>query len=215
MHTTNKLLPLGALALALTQTACMSLSTMQTAQTLPPGQTQWTAGTGSYGYQQSWPEDGGDKERFSGAYYEMSFRHGLSQRVDWGGRMMFVGSGVVDVKYQFFDGKKFDAAVGGGLGFWSAEFEDDTGDEDSTTLLDLLLPVYLSYEHSPLFTPYLAPRMVWRRQSEQGGSQALLGITAGVKIGANHGVYLEYGYQNDLKSDFSARQFNLAWFWKH
>jgi hypothetical protein len=212
----HRLLTVAAFALALSQTACMSLSTMQTARTLAPGQSQWTSGTGSYTYEQpdANPEYG--TERVTGHYYEMSFRNGLTDRMDWGGRMMFFGSGVLDLKYQFFNGYRFDAAVGAGLGFWGASDEDDAGDDDSTTIVDVILPAYLSYEVSPFITPYLAPRMVWRKQSPEGeGSQALLGITAGVKVGTHQGVYIEYGYQNDLKSGFSARQFNLAWFWRH
>jgi hypothetical protein len=204
----------AAFALAVTQTACMSLSTMQTARTLAPGQSQWTSGTGSYSYVVPDYQADGSSERMTGWYLETSFRYGLTERLDWGGRLIFVGAGGVDLKYQFFDGARFDAAAGAGLGFFHAEIEGREIDEPlATSFLDVVLPVYLSYEISPFVTPYVAPRMVWRKQSEGGGSRALLGVTAGVKIGTTQGVYIEYGYQSDLKSDFSARQFNLAWFW--
>ncbi len=211
----NKMLLVAGLMLALSQTACMSLSTMQTGETLPPGQTQWTFGSGSYTYEQSYPYPDDGKDSLTGEYYEMSFRHGLGDRMDWGARLMFLGNAVVDLKYQFIDGVRFDAAVGAGLGYLNISSDDGTGEEESTTMLDVVVPLYLSYQYSPLFTPYLAPRLVWRRQSaEAEGSQTLLGVTAGLKIGVNYGAYLEFGYQKDLRSDFSARQFNFAWFWR-
>lgn len=198
---------LGTLLLA---SGCVSMSSLQTAETLQPGQTQTTYGGGFY--QSSQFVKNTDTSDLKLPYMEFSYREGLSDRWDFGGKITVIGSAVVDAKYQFFRGERFHAAVGAGLGY----FEMSTGSEaERTTVraIDGIVPLYASYNFAETLAAYVSPRYVLRSVSGASSATDSLGGGAfGFKIGKSWGAYLEAAYQKQLGGDFSATQYNVSIF---
>jgi hypothetical protein len=201
----------------LLMTACASMSSMQTGEVLEDGKTQWTVGGGTYNskaFSTAVEKDENNVlEDVNLPYLEASYRMGLGNKFDVGAKLTLIGTMVADGKYQFYDGEAFDASIGLGLGYMSIETESNDV-KSKTTIVDVMVPAYLSYKATETITPYISPRYILRNISGEGdsGSASLIGATAGLKAGNEWGGYFEYGYQKSLKNDFSAGQVNVALF---
>ncbi len=209
----NVLFMSALVACSVLQVGCASFSTMQTAEVLEKGKSQTTIGGGSYSSKafSSAVSSSVKESDVSLPYFEVSYRRGVTDKIDVGGKITLIGTAVIDGKYQLYDGETFDAAVGAGLGYLSIESGTDNN-KSKSTIIDAIIPLYLSAKVSPSFTPYISPKYVLRSISgSTSGSTGIVGATGGVKIGDTWGLYAEYGIQK--AGDFSANQVNLALFW--
>ncbi len=212
MNTSLVFFGLTLILLALGQTACVSMSTLQTAETLKKGKTQTTYGGGYY--QSPSFDKAVDNTDLKMPYLEFSYREGIAPQFDYGLKLTIIGSAVADVKYQLLDMGEFAAAVGLGVGYLSIS----TGSGDTQTasrIIDTIVPVYASYKFADNFSLYTAPRYVLRFTSGTNAkTSSLAGGSVGTKIGKNWGVYLEGGYQKEFGGDFSAYQYNASLFFE-
>lgn len=195
--------------------ACVSMSSLQTAETLEKGKTQSTFGGGYYS-----SEETSNNTALSTKlpYFEYSYREGLADNLDGGIKLTIIGSAAADLKYRLHKGEKFNFSVGGGLGYMSVKSSAGSTDVENT-IIDFMVPVYASYRFDPSWAAYLTPRYVLRMNSQSGASSgtstaSLAGGAAGVKIGHSWGAYLEAAYQKQLGSSFSLMQYNVSLFWE-
>jgi hypothetical protein len=198
------------------QVACVSISSLQTAETLEKGRTQTTVGGGGFNSEEKFADV---DLKTSLPYLEASYREGLGHNVDAGLKYTFPGTLVADGKYRFLEGPNFNMAVGGGLRYLSYESGTDA-DKVKYTDIDLMIPLYASYRFNDQFVLYATPRYVLRTQSESGGTNAgnkggsLIGGSSGLKVGKDWGAYLEASYEKQLGSQYSALQYNVSVFWE-
>ena len=205
---------LGALA---TQ-GCVSMSSLQTAETIEKGKHQWTVGTGTYSSKQKL--DATTTVDISGApYFESTYREGLGENLDYGLKVTIIGSYGADVKYRLVKGENFQFSVGGALGY--SDFSRDYGSGNvKNTYIDVMVPLYLSYRFAPRFAVYANPRFDYRAAHYSGvveanANQNFAGGAAGVKIGHDWGLYAEAAYMKDLgRSDLNVMQYNASIFWE-
>jgi hypothetical protein len=159
------------------------------------------------------------------AYLGLAYRHGIGKAMDIGVQGNLSGSIMAYVQHRLIDGARFDVATGIALGSAALPVappvspQDGSGygpDRHNRRFFQVTLPLHLSYTLTQeWFTSYASPRLTWRNRSPHGdGAQALLGVTVGMRIGKEQGAYIEYGYQEDLRSSYSAKQIGIAWFWR-
>lgn len=208
-------LGLCALVFVVTQTGCVSMSSLQTAETLKKGQKQQTFGGGTYNSEEVVDNNTVKKDV---PYLEYSYREGLSDNVDAGLKLTIIGSAAADVKYRLIDGDAFDFSVGAGVGYFNLKTGSGETEVENTSI-DLMVPIYASYRFNESWAAYLTPRYVHRMTSYSGAasgstSASLGGGAAGVKIGNTWGVYLEAAYQKALDGDFDLMQYNVSLFWE-
>lgn len=210
-----RLTALLALTLGFGLSACVSMSSLQTARTLKPGESQWTAGGGTYNsadITDSLSDVKGDD--LSIPFMEVSYRQGLTKDWDFGLKTTF-SSLSADAKYALIQDEKFALATGLGLNYFSVEI--GAGDNKyKTTVYDATIPLLASYDFTKMVTLYGGPKYVSRFISGSGGNGqvSLAGGTGGLKIGDTWGAYLEGSYYTSLgKNPFDGTQFNVAIFW--
>lgn len=209
-----------AAALALSpQVACVSMSSLQTAETLEKGKTQSTFGGGYYSSEETTNNSSLSTKL---PYLEYSYREGLAKDFDAGVKLTIIGSAAVDAKYRLYDGEAFDFSVGGAVGYMSLKTSSTTTTATTdveTTIIDFMIPVYASYRFDKSWAVYATPRYVLRMNSQSGASggsstASLFGGAGGLKIGNEWGAYLEAAYQKQAGSDFDLMQYNVSFFWE-
>lgn len=191
---------------------CASVSTLQTGRVLKKGDSFHSVGVASYT-----SDDflGGDD--LSIPLIEYTYRRGMWQDIDVGIKFAIIGSTVIDAKYNLVDGDKFALATGLGLGYLS--FESDIGTQKTeSTIIDLILPLYLSYDVGEKVTLYSAAKYFLRSistdQSTDVGDGSMASGTLGVQWGRESGVFLEGTLITGLDNDFSGTQFNSSYFFR-
>lgn len=194
------------------------MSSLQTARTLEPGQSEYAVSVGSYTSEaitDSLRKEGEVKgEKLSLPFMEVSYRQGLSKSIDGGLKLSLSGAAMLDGKYSLIEGEKFATSIGAGLGYFSIESESG-GVKSSTTVMDFVIPLIVSYDFTQTFSLYGAPKYVLRNISGNGsGSTQLAGGTVGVKVGKTWGGYFEASQLKDTKSEFTLSQANVALFWE-
>lgn len=201
------------------QTACVSMSSLQTAETLEKGKKQTTFGGGYYTSQET---SNGTTVSTKLPYLEYSYREGLAKDFDAGLKLTIVGSLAADAKYRLYDGKDFDFSVGGGVGYMSLK-TGSGNTETNNTIIDLMVPLYASYRFDDSWAVYLTPRYVLRMNNQSStapgatssnSTASLFGGAGGVKIGKSWGAYLEAAYQKQSGSSFDLMQYNVSLFWE-
>jgi len=178
---------------------CANVSTLQTARTLAPDESEITIGAG---YATLSATSTGTDISFSAPYFEGYYKAGLAENLDFGVKLTLIGTLSADVKYQLVDVDAFALAVGAGLGYVTI---------NSASIIDILLPIYVSYDFSDMFALYGSPKYLLRTG---GGSSSLLGSSLGVKWGKTSGVYLEGSYMSVLGESASASQGNIGVFFR-
>jgi len=146
------------------------MTSMQTARTLKPGRGSGYVALGSEGVRFTKKADDSLGQDLQNAIekaripvLEGGYRYGVSSGFDMGVRLALVpGTIGIDGKYQFkgADGP-FAMATGLGLDYASFESKGDLS-TSSTTLTDISIPLYMSYELSPVSTVYSTPRLIDR-----------------------------------------------------
>ena len=192
---------------------CASVSTLQTGRVLKKGDSFHTLGVGTYG-----SDDFLGGNDISLPLIEYTYRRGFWKDIDAGIKLAIIGSTMVDVKYNLVDGDKFALATGLGIGYLSFTSEFN-GVEQKSTIIDFMLPLYLSYDVGQKVTLYGAPKFMFRTISASSGGTvsgdgSLLSSTLGVKWGVESGVFLEGSLIAGLDSDFTGTQFNGAYFFR-
>ncbi|MFU8804962.1 MAG: hypothetical protein ACNA8W_14210 [Bradymonadaceae bacterium] len=203
----------GLVALvALTGTGCMNMSTLQTARALEAGESRILVGGGYF----TSPEVNDAAEDVSGTdvtlsfpYLEAGYRRGIIPNLEAGAKLTIPGSIGLDAKYQFVDAGGFALATGGGLSYLS--LTSGTGENEvSSTVIDLIVPVYASYDVGEYLSLYSAPKYILRMGSSTNSDGMSMGHLAGgsggIRLGNRAGVFLEGTYMMDLTSDYSLFQ---------
>lgn len=199
-------------------TGCVSMSGLQTARTLPPGESQATFGGGVYSSDSlvKSQEDQVQLEKISLPYLEASYRRGFGEKWDAGVKVALIGTLNADMKYSLFAGEQWAFAVGAGLGY--IDYESSSGldtQKYKVTIIDIHLPLYASYDFSDRFAVYMIPKYILRTMSgDSSDSASLAGGTLGLKVGNRWGMYLEGSQIFDLSSNFSLSQGNASIFWQ-
>ncbi len=191
------------------QTACVSMSSLQTARTLEEGQTQNTFGGGVY---QSKDTINDIEYESNLPYLEYSYRHGIIKNLDGGLKVTFIGAYSGDIKYQLVNGEQWALSTGLGLGYMSYKIK--SGDQESTVkFLDWMVPLYLSYDIAKSWSLYMTPKYIYRSISgDSSGSDNITGLALGTKIGELSGVYLEAAMVKGKDSN-AITQYNISYFW--
>ena len=185
------------------------MSSVQTARTLPAAETQQSFGGGVYN---STMKVGETDVETNLPYLEYSYRRGFTDKFDAGLKLTFIGAYSADGKYQFYADDKWAFSAGAGLGYMSYKVTAGNNEED-VKFLDLMLPLYLSYDVSPSFSIYTSPKFISRQISGASSkSEGITGLTLGTKIGEKSGVYAEATLIKGQDSQ-TMTQYNLSYFW--
>ncbi len=188
---------------------CASVSTMQTAEVLPVGESSHAVGVGTYS-----SDDfvGGDD--ISLPLIEYAYRRGMWDDIDVGLKLALIGSITADMKYNFLKSGDFAMATGLGLGYLNFESESMSVTQ-KVTIIDLILPLYVSYNVAKMTSLYTAAKYIFRAISSDfanPGDGGLLSASLGVKIGDTSGLFLEGSLISGIDNDFTGTQLNGAYF---
>lgn len=179
------------LMLAVFLHGCVNFSNYQKAEVLEEGETRGTVGLS---FVQASP---GDQEiDYKNITYftpEIYVRTGVTERFDFGVKFYVslpVGV-VIDGKYQFVDGEKFDMAADLGVGYTGISVADE-----SIYFLDLYPALLMTYNFSENFSATLAPKVIFRNTggTMNSGWVTLTGGTLTLALGEKGWVMPEVGY---------------------
>jgi hypothetical protein len=199
--------PVAFLVLALSGCGATRL---QTARTVPRGETRTTVAAGVVSNNQQYLPD----FRVDGFPLEVMVRHGATDQIDWGIRL-FLGLGLLaDVKWNLLPSESRTAlALSAGLGGAS-----DTG-ADSERRADVLhvpLTVTASRDLLPWFTPYAAigystywifnygvadPSAQYAPRSGTGDGLLMLHVGIELSRASGRALLLEYAYARPVVND--------------
>ncbi|MBI1860137.1 MAG: hypothetical protein HYR96_04365 [Deltaproteobacteria bacterium] len=215
MKKTALLLTLGLV------TSCANLSTLQTARTVPPKTIEGFFGGGSYQSPQFSDlvnKATGSSEKLNLPYVEVGARYGIIDNLDVGAKITIIGTMAADAKYRLLSLGGFDIATGLSLGYLtiSQDTKATTGSTTTATIIDTMVPLYVSFEPIEWFAIYASPKIWGRFVSGTTTTFATFyAATAGVKLGKNFGVMLEATQGNSLGGvEFSMTQVNAAFFFQ-
>ncbi len=194
-----------SLVLVLTSFGCANMSSLQTAKALKVDEARTLIGGGYY---KSPVLAGTSVEDAKFPYLEGGYRRGLMPQLEAGVKLTIPGTIAIDGKYQLVDMGQFAVAAGLGIGYLSYSSGDI-----KATVIDTLVPVYVSYDVLEWLAFYSSPKYLLRyTSSTTSGATNLIGASAGLKLGVNGGVFIEGTYMKDVSSTFSATQFNASVF---
>ena len=213
-----------AAALVVAASGCLNASTLQTARVLPPGDHQAIVGGGMTTFPGT--TDALVKALAELPYGEIGYRVGLLDGLDVGAHATLLGTGGVDGKWQFVDEGPLAVATGLNVGYMqmsvtssaTAEEKPASGEEKTEakwTLLDVVLPLYVSYDIGSHLAVYAAPKYLLRAviADSGGNTQHNVGSTVGIKLGDGSGLMLESTFMRNLTESYNMLQFNAAIFW--
>lgn len=195
--------------------ACANMSTLQTGRALPAGEGRILIGGGYY-TSPDVNEDAssilGEESDLTFPYAEIGYRRGIIENLELGAKVTIPGTIALDGKYQFVDAGGFALAAGVGAGYLSIS-SGEGDNEISSTVIDLMVPIYASYHIGDYVALYTSPKYALRvLAGDSSGTSHLVGGTGGVKVGNTIGVFFEGTYMKDLASDFDAVQVNGSFF---
>jgi hypothetical protein len=203
-----------SLLLLLSATACVNMSSLQTAKALPQGQGRGVVGVGHYESPSlAFRDEIGTLNELSLRYFEVGYRHGIHDGLELGAKFTIIGSLALDVKYQLIDAGRIAVAAGLGAGYLnlSSEKINANGErvEDENVFVDAFVPLYASFEIE-YFALYASPKYMAR--FVDGDASHMGGATVGLRVGGRVGAFVETTYMRDLYTDFEARQVNAAFY---
>ena len=211
---------LTAISLALTS-ACVNMSTLQTAKALDPGRQRILVGGGYYASPSVYADassSSGSSVSLALPYMELGYRRGIVDNLELGAKVTIPGTVGMDGKYTLVSAGKF--AIAAGLGGAYLKLESGEGNmKTSTRLIDAIVPAYVSYDIAKPLAVYASPKYVARFAESvddmgmtKSGMSHLVGATAGVRIGNGFGLFLETSYLKDVTSTFDSFQVNGSLF---
>ena len=175
---------------------CASLSTYQKAQVLEENATQFGFALTSTDLSLI-DEDEDDPffESFNLILPELFYRVSVNSKMDFGAKV-FPLSVVLDGKYQFIDGEKFDMAADLGIGYNKFAIDDkDTG------ILDIYPTVLMTFNLSEKVGVTLAPKLITRFLSS-GGSKETITIPGGTMALSLGPLMPEIGYYTSKNANY-------------
>lgn len=184
----TRLLTLLFLALsALMMSSCASVSTMQTAGTVPEGEVRWaiaTTGTGG----------NGDTKPSADPNFEAAVRYGVSENADIGLKINFLGA-QIGAKYQFLRGD-FDLSMGLEAGY---QWVRSSGTEDpSSHVLEFQLPILMEYHFNPYVGLAFGPKFMGvyvvetdTREDIWQNSGFYVGLMIGLPLRLTEGIWFQ------------------------
>lgn len=172
----NRLIALLFLSiLATLPSACINISSFQTAEVLPPGKDRYHIGFSDYSgtnikdrRRQIWPN------------VEIGYRRGLGDDWEWGSSLTLVGAIDSTIKRQLIRGNTFNLALGSGLSYVYYRAEN----ADYYNLFSYTLPLYMSYRLNPHFVLYLNPLYAsrWFVRERSSARSDWLGTSLGTLV---------------------------------
>ena len=171
---------------------CANLSALQTAQTLPEGESEFVVGGGYFTMPAlndiasdaaSMTSGTDDDLNFALPYIEVAYRRGFGEDIDAGAKLTIVGTAALDVKYRFLNVDGF--ALSTGLGIGGVQLGD-------FLIVDVTVPLYVSLDLSESFSLYSSPKYNMRLVGDEPVNMA--GATVGARIGSDFGAYIEATY---------------------
>ncbi len=188
---------------------CTSLSSLQTARVMPPGASRFFVGGGLV--RSSILNSGGSTNADGLPFVEGGARYGFIEKWDLGVKYTLPGMLSGDVKLNIYEDEAWAFALGFGVGYMAIEnaSTDPNAPGFKQEVLDVIVPVYLSYDASPGIGFYVSPRYIHR---EASSIMQLIGSALGLRFGNTAGAFVEIAAAADLKSDFDQVQLNLGVF---
>jgi hypothetical protein len=171
------------LIFSLSLTNCAQLSSFQTGRTLGQGNGEAGAALSASGISDAFDVDANATFFVAEAFG----RYGISENFDIGLKLSTGLTGVVDFKYQFIGDKTapFAMSVGPGFGFQGAIAE--------TSLIQLHLPLHMSYHPNEKSAVYASPRYISQIVTGEGSAN-YLGSSLGYENGDKVRFVLEGSY---------------------
>lgn len=156
-------------------TACTSLSSMQTARPLKEGAYSMGLGIGYQSVKLKDPakeeidkESAEDSEALIDAIEEIKMpmidfmiQYGINDKFSIAAKSTSLLAYGLDLKYNLINNSNFALALGTNANYSSME-SSSTGSESKFTLIDLGIPLHLSYDFNDVFGIYFTPRYVNR-----------------------------------------------------
>ena len=201
-------------AMSLPLSACISYSTMQSAETLAPGQTSAYMGISGQGLESANKKSSPNSSSIGSegiVFYEFGGRLGVTEDADIGARIILEPgppSYTADVKYQFIKGQVFSLSSGIGISYLGLSVP--IADQNTNlALIDANIPLYLTYHLLKNFDLGLTPRAIFRATGD-GGSYSMIGGTAGFYIGGKTRLAIEASAFQHLQSKDIVKQATLG-----
>jgi hypothetical protein len=197
----------GIAAVTLLLVGGCGVTRLQTARTVPSGETQLTVGAGAiHSGQQylghSWVDGGAP---------ELMVRHGATDQVDWGVRTFLAFGLLADAKWNLLPSQGPTAlAIAGGLGGAIG------GSSDLAKALHVPLTITASHTFAQWFTPYVAvgystywishygtrePGVAYAARTGTGDGLAMLHIGIELARASGRALLLEYAYARPVVDD--------------
>lgn len=166
---------------------CASLTTYQKAQVLKEDESQFGIALTSTDASLVDDEEDPFFESITYIVPEVYYRTSVSSKVDFGAKI-FPLSAVIDGKYQFVDGEKFDMAADLGISYSKYSFDDK-----ETTIFDIYPIILMTCNLSKKVDLTLAPKVITRFLSSDDSRETLTmpGATLSLAIGP---IMPEIGY---------------------
>lgn len=196
MNLSRRIASIGAVFTTSLLSGCLSLSSYQTAEALPEGKSQFGVGLTVTTIK---PDPASVDVIYEDISYftpEIMYRAGVGGNFDMGAKLWFTYPAigiVVDGKYQFVDGDKFDMAVDLGVGYSGVE----TGSADTRiSFVDVVPALLMTYHFSDKASLTLTPKFLYRKPSGAVASDAehYTGATLMLALGRKIRVMPEVGY---------------------
>lgn len=200
---TKKGIPLGALS-SLIFVGCASLSSFQDARTVEKGGGRMVLGATHYK---------ADSTKFVDPHdaiyvFDIGARLGVGEKVDLGLRYTIPGAVTADVKYMFTDRQ---SGLGFSAGFRAAYMNFDleatdtagntTAKATSPTIIDVTLPLYVSYYPLQWLSLTVSPDATYRTVIKAYMTAGpIFGVNGNLKLGENGGLLFEGGWHKAMET---------------
>ena len=170
-------------------TSCASVSTMQTAGTVPEGEVRWAiASTGTGG--------NGETKASADPNFEAAVRYGATENFDIGLKVNFLGA-QIGAKYQFLRGE-FDLSLGLEAGY---QWVRTNGTESpSTHVVEFHLPLLMEYHFNPYVGLAFGPKFMGLLMYDQDprediwqndNSGLYVGLMIGLPLRLTDGIWFQ------------------------
>ncbi len=162
---------------------CVSFTTMQTANTLAPGESEGGLNMVQTKVALADEPVGGVEESITYVVPEFTYRRGIVENLDLGIKF-YPMAAEIDAKYQFIKAGGF--VLSGDFGFAYSSIESGSGDNTvKTTYLDLYPTVLITYNFSEFFSLTAGPKYIYRSIGGDAVSDsiAIPGVTLTAAIG--------------------------------
>jgi hypothetical protein len=181
------------------------MSSIQTARTTPKDDFGIGVGAGTVN---SDLDLGTDTVHIAFPFMEAYGRYGITDNLDFGLKLTFIGTIASDIKYQFLGDHKslLAGSLGAGIGYMSI-----FSGSSKSKVFDIIIPAYFSIHPYKIIGFYLNPRYIYRINNfsisgDKGvKNSSWYGITGGLRFGGKAALFIEYTFfkNSDITTPFS------------